>query len=94
MNSAGSRGGKLASKYLDQGLRTIALDTDGTALTTTQKEWVAAGADYPLYDGVANCFKPFYKTYTGFPCNLAIKEGKAEKIYASEDLLKNAFGFK
>lgn|GEM_PF-1184239 len=93
MRSAGSKGGNIADKYKNKGLRTISIDIDGTQQIESEKKWKNAGANFPLYTRQACCFYPLYKDVKNYPYNGAVKEWQVTKIYASEELVKNAFGF-
>lgn len=93
LRSAGSKGGNIADKYKNKGLRTISIDIDGTQQIESEKKWKNAGANFPLYTRQACCFYPLYKDVKNYPYNGAVKEWQVTKIYASEELVKNAFGF-
>lgn len=99
MNAAGIKGSGLANKYRSKGLRVIAVDADGRSLGDSTKKWKAVGADFYLYDGNMNCLRKLKQFSNsnpfsyGFPYDLAIKEWEGKKIYATEEDIKNAFGF-
>ena len=94
MNAAGKKGSGIANKYRSKGLRVVAIDITGYSPTKSLEKWIEAGADFYLYDGEANCFKPLYNHVQAYPYNSCVKEWKNNKTYSfNEDYVKNIFNF-
>lgn len=83
----------LANKYRGRGLRVVIVDKDGTPPSCDEK-WKAAGAGFPLYNNRDNSLERFYKGTSGYPKNIAIKNGVGDVMPpAAESNIKHYFGF-
>ena len=88
--------GNLAEKYKAQGLRTIAVDRDGSQIAQSVEKWKAAGANYPLYTVNYCSFAEFYKGLDSYPTHYLIKDFtllKEFKTGITEPEIKSQFGF-